>query len=109
MRIFLDEAAARYPTELIIMITDGAGWHHGKELSIPPNLRLIFLPPYSPELNPVEHLWDEIREKYFCNLVFDSLDALEDHLCDALHAMELEIEKVRSIVAWPWIISALLN
>jgi transposase len=38
------------------------------------------LPPSSPELNPVEHLWDEIREKFFHNKAFNSLDALEDHL-----------------------------
>jgi transposase len=50
----------------------------GKRICIPPNLHLLFLPPYSPELDPVEHLWDEIREKYFHNLVFDSLDALEN-------------------------------
>lgn len=109
MQIFLDEVAARYPEERIIMIMDGAGWHYGKELLIPPNLRFVFLPPYSPELNPVEHLWEEIREKFFYNLVFDSLDALEDHLCDALRMMEFDTEKVRSIVAWPWIINALLN
>lgn len=109
MQVFLDEVASRYPGERIIMITDGAGWHHGKELAMPPNLRFLFLPPYSPELNPVEHLWDELREKFFCNLVFDSLDALEDHLCDALRIMGSDTDKVRSIVAWPWIINALLN
>ena len=53
-------------------------------LNIPANMRLVSLPSYSPELNPVEHIWDEVREKYFGNLVFDSLDALEDHLETAL-------------------------
>jgi len=42
-----------------------------------------------PELNPEEHLWDELREKHFHNRVFDSIDALEDHLVDALRAMEM--------------------
>ena len=109
MQIFLDEVAARHSKERIVMILDGAGWHQGKMLRLPSNLRLLFLPPYSPELNPVEHLWDEIREKYFHNLVFDSLDALEDRLCQALCMMEKDNEKVHSIVAWPWIINALLN
>ena len=43
-------------------------------------MRLLSLPPYAAELNPVEHVWDELREKRFHNRVFDSLDALEDHL-----------------------------
>ncbi|WP_430229234.1 transposase [Nitrosomonas communis] len=44
---------------------------------MPHNLRLLMLPPYSPELNPAENLWDELREKSFHNRVFDSLDAFE--------------------------------
>jgi putative transposase len=67
------------------------------------------LPPYAPELNPVEHIWDELREKAFDNLVFDSLEALEDHLEVSLLAMEYDRERIRSIVAWPWIINSLLN
>ena len=77
MQLFIDEIAARYPTENIVMILDGAGWHK-TAFELPENLQLHFLPPYSPELNPQEHLWDELREKYFHNKVFDSLDALED-------------------------------
>ena len=109
MQIFLDEVAARHAGERIVMIVDGAGWHRGESLKLPANLRLVKLPPYSPELNPVEHLWDEIREKFFHNMVFDSLDALEDHLCQALRSMEDDPEKARSIVAWPWIVKAILN
>jgi hypothetical protein len=70
--------------------------------------RLISLPPYSPELNPVEHLWDELREKAFGNRVFDSLDALEDHLEAALRMMESDTPRAHSIVARPWIMSPLL-
>jgi transposase len=57
------------------------------------------LPPYSPELNPVEHLWEEIREKYFHNKVFESLETLENHLCNAHLFTELDTDRVRSIVA----------
>jgi transposase len=49
---------------------------------------LLKLPPYAPELNPIEHVWDELREKFFHNRVFKSLDALEDHLTEALKSME---------------------
>jgi len=63
MQIFLDEVAARYENERILMILDGAGWHQSASLQLPSNLRLLRLPPYSPELNPIENVWDEIREK----------------------------------------------
>jgi len=56
-------------------------------------MRLISLPPYVPELNPVEHLWDELREKAFRNMVFDSLDALEDHLETSLRMIETLIHQ----------------
>lgn len=107
MQLFLDEVASRQLNERIVMVLDGAGWHQSKSLALAPNLRLLKLPPYSPELNPVEHLWDELREKSFHNLVFDSLGALENHLETALHDMELDTHRVHSIVAWPWIINSL--
>ncbi len=62
------------------MVLDGAVWHSSHALTIPNNLYLSPLPSYAPELNPVEHIWDELREKCFHNLAFDSLDALEDRL-----------------------------
>ena len=78
MQLFLDEVASRHPHERIVMVLDGAGWHQSESLSLAPNLRLLKLPPYAPELNPVEHLWDDLREKSFHNRVFDSLDTLEN-------------------------------
>jgi transposase len=109
MQIFLDEVAARHPNDRIVMVLDGAGWHKNESLMIPDNLRLLCLPPYSPELNPVEHIWDDLREKEFHNRVSDSIDSLEDHLEKTLHDMEHDHERIRSIVAWPWIINALMN
>lgn len=107
MQIFLDEVAARHPRDRIVMVLDGAGWHQSQSLQLSPNLRLLKLPPYSPELNPVEHLWDDLREKSFHNRVFATLDALEDHLCSALRDMESDHPRVKSIIAWPWIINSL--
>lgn len=109
MQIFLDEVAARHPEDRIVMVTDGAGWHRAEALMIPKNMWLIKLPPYSPELNPVEHIWDDLREKSFHNRVFKSIDALEQHLSLSLRDMELDNKRVHSIVAWPWIISSLMN
>lgn len=89
------------------MVFDGAGWDQGGAFTAAPKLRLLSLSPYSPELNPVEHLWDDLREKSFHNRVFDSLNALESHLEATLLNMELDHQRVHSIVAWPWIINSL--
>ena len=107
MQLFLDEVATRHPQDRIVMVLDGAGWHQSQALTPATNLRLLTLSPYSPELNPVEHLWDDLREKSFHNRIFDSIDALELHLESSLRAMELDHPRVRSIVAWPWIINSL--
>lgn len=107
MHIFLEEIASRHPKDRIVMVLDGAGRHKNEQLPVPPNIRLLFLPPYSPELNPVEHLWDDLREKFFHNRVFDSIDAVENQLVDALLSYERDPERVHSITAWDWIINAL--
>lgn len=109
MQVFLDEVARRHPFDHIVMILDGAGWHSSQALRIPSNIKLLPLPPYAPELNPVEHVWDELREKYFHNRAFASLSALEDHLEAALNEMEQDHARLKSIVHWPWIIDALSN
>jgi len=88
MQIFLNTVAERHAQDYIVMVMDGAGWHSSKKLVAPSNIRLLSLPPYAPEINPVEHLWDELREKCFHNKVFVSLDALEDDLEMGLLAME---------------------
>lgn len=109
MQIFLDEIAHRHPNDNIVMVLDGAGWHKSNGLRLPDNMLLLFLTPYSPELNPQEHIWDELREKHFHNRAFDSLDALEDLLVSALRDLENSPNRVHSITAWDWIINALSN
>jgi len=105
MSIFLGEVARRHPEDFILMFLDGAGWHGANDLVVPENMRLERLPPYSPQLNPVEHLWDEIREKWFANEVFNSLDAVEDRLVEALVALENDRERVASTTGCDWIIN----
>ena len=108
MSIFLAEVAARHPQDFILMVLDGAGWHKAKGLNIPENICLRPVPPYSPQLNPAEHLWEEIREKWFTNLVFDSLTAIENHLAEALRTLELNQDKIRSLTSFDWIINCFL-
>lgn len=109
MSLFLQEVGARHPEEFIIMFMDRAGWHTAKELKVPGNISIQFLPPYSSELNPVEHLWEEIREKWFRNYVFDSIDAVENQLMESLVALESDNRKLASLTGFEWIINARLN
>ncbi len=109
MQVFLDEVAARHRDKHIVMVIDGAGWHRSDALKAPHNILLLKLPAYAPELNPIEHVWDELREKFFHNRAFNSLEALEDQLELALKTLEENPSTVRSIVSWPWIRDAFLN
>jgi len=108
-QLFFVAAATRHPDERIVMVIDVAGWHRSESLQPPENIYLLSLPPSAPELNPIEHVWDELREKFFHNRVFKSLDALEDHLALALKSLETDNTTVASIVSWSWIMGALLN
>jgi len=107
MQIFLDEVSSRHPGDRIVMAPGGAGWHRSKALVVPENMRLLPLPPYSPELNPVENVWDELREKFFGNVVFDGMDALEERLFLGLRHLENHPEITKSISSWSWIINAI--
>jgi len=102
MSLFLREASYQYPTEQIVMIMDQAGWHRAKNLEIPNNITLYWLPPYSPELNPVEHLWDQIRERWFYNRIFESLDAVETQLVIALQYYLSAPYELSSLTLFPW-------
>lgn len=109
MQLFVDELSRRHCSERVVLVLDGAGWHHQAALQWPPNVRPLQLPPYSPELNPVEHLWDELREKHFHNRFFDTLEDVEEYLANALAGLERDAQRVHSITAWPWIVGSLPN
>lgn len=75
MSAFLDHVSRRHPDDFVVMVLDGAPSHRSQDLRVPKNMAIVRLPPYSPELNPAERLWDDIREKEFANRIFDSLGA----------------------------------
>ncbi len=84
MNEFLQQLSNHYNNYRIILILDKAGWHISQALKISDNIKLLHLNPYSPEQNPVELLWREIRRKYFHNVIFQSLDEVETKLQQAL-------------------------
>ena len=106
---FLNQVSQAHPTDLIVMVLDGASSHKAKDLVIPENIRLLALPPYAPELNPQEHVWDELREKEFPNRVFNHLDAVIQQLEVGLPRLAAHADGLRSLTAWPWIVSRNLN
>lgn len=105
MAAFLSQVSQAHAQEFIIMVVDGASSHKAKELIVPENIRLIRLPGYSPELNPQEHIWDEVREKAFPNLVLDQMALVVERLKNGMSALATDAERVRGITAWPWIVS----
>jgi hypothetical protein len=109
MSLFLSEVAQRHAAEFIVMVMDQAGWHIAGDLAVPQNMRLIFLPPYSPELNPAEHLWESLREACFANHVFANLDAVESALTNGLVVLESNPTRTQSMTGFKWITSISLN
>lgn len=107
MQCFLDEVSQRHSGTYILMVADGAACHAAKNLRIPENIELCSLPPYSPDLNPQENIWDEIREKFFKNSLFASLSAVEDRLSEAALYLDANPHIVQSISQWNWIMQSL--
>jgi transposase len=79
----------------------------GKGLEVPKNMRLLSLPPYSPELNLMENIWEDLREKSFHNKTFKDLGEMEQHLLSVLYEMEASPGRTKSISNWHWILDAI--
>lgn len=103
MNIFLRHVAADFKDYFVIMLLDGAGWHKSGRLVVPENIRLVNLPPYSPELNSAEHIWEYLRENAMPNIAFKSLDHLERALSEHLMILENDPDRVRSMTYFPYL------
>ncbi len=103
MSLFLEEVSSRYPNEYILMVMDGAPCHRAGTLIIPDNIKILQLPPYSPQLNPVENFWAEVREKWFANCVFKDMEAVISRLVEALIDFESDQNRITSLSQFPWI------
>lgn len=101
MKLFLAHVARDVADDFIVMHVDQAGWHRAKDLLIPETIRLLFQPAYSPEVNPVEHLWEDLREKYLHTRVFPSLAELLEVLCQALSELLQDKQRLRSMMFFP--------
>jgi transposase len=95
---------AKVCQEDILLVLDGAPNHRCGHLLVPDNVSLLFLPPYVPELNPKENLWDEICEKLFKNYALKSIAAVRNKLRQAILNIERNPKTVKSITSFPYIV-----
>jgi len=95
MNIYLEELSRNFSREKLILIMDCAGWHKSKDLKVPDNIEIEYLPPYSPELNPVERLWKWLKNNTIHNRIFEKLEDIMASLTDELKA--LTREKIMSL------------
>jgi len=85
-----------------VLLLDRAGWHTTVKLAVPKNISLIFLPSRSPELNPVEYIWQYLRANWLSNRVFDSYDDIIDAACDAWNRLVEQPKTITSIGMREW-------
>ena len=85
--------------EHAVMVIDGAGWHTSHDLIVPHNVTLLRLPPYSPELNPVERVWLHLRERHLAHRIHDDYTAILNAVCHAWR--QLTPERLRSLCQYP--------
>ena len=80
-----------------VLILDQAGWHTTPKLKAPDNITLMFLPPRSPELNPVENIWQYMRDNWLSNRIFKDYDDIVAHCCQAWNKLVDQPWKIMSI------------
>jgi transposase len=103
MSKFLELVSKAHPNNYVIMIADGASSHKGQKLVIPKNMSIIILPPYSPELNPVERMWHLLRRRYFANHYFDTLTEAMNEARRGLEELKAAKDELIKLTCWPWL------
>jgi len=103
MNLFLHELSLIYPNDYIVLVCDGATWHRSNALVIPKNIELFYLPPATPEMNPIEQIWKELRKRGFRNEIFPTLEKVVDRLCETIRSLSNDV--VKSITCRDWIVS----
>jgi transposase len=98
INLFLEQFSREVPVGVhAVLIWDGAGWHTGGEVVVPENVSLIVLPPYSPELNPVENLWHYLRSHHWSNRVYRDYSELESEAIRSLGVVCQDAENLKTI------------
>lgn len=104
MSIFLERFSAELAPDVhAVLVLDQAGWHGANALRVPDNLTLVPLPPYSPELNPVERVWLHLRDSYLSHRLLDDYDAIASACCSAWNRLTSDRANLRSLTNFPWL------
>lgn len=101
---FLDEFSLQRPSEFKIMVLDNGAFHKAKHLIVPQNIGLVFLPPYSPELNPAEKIWAILKRK-FTNKLHKTLEEVSSFITEAIES--LTIDKVKSVCGFEYVFAGI--
>ena len=101
MKVYITKLSERFSNDHIVLVCDRASWHTSKTLDVPANIHLFFIPPGTPEMNPIEQIWKELR-KGFKNELFRSLDNVVKRLCNLICA--LTNDTIKSIIGREWIL-----
>ena len=103
MQLHLDEISTQVARGAhAVLLLDRAGWHTTGKLNVPRNISLIFLPSRSPELNPVENIWQYMRQNWLSNRVFETYDDIIDIACEAWRKLLAEPGTITSIGLRQW-------
>lgn len=101
--MLLDEISRHVArTAHAVLLMDRAGWHTTGQLKVPENITILLLPPRSPELNPVENIWQYMRQNWLSNRVFETYDAIIDAGCEAWNKLLKQPEIITSIGMRDW-------
>lgn len=91
------------PGSHAVLILDGAGWHqNGGRLKVPDTISILHLPPYCPELNPVENIWQYLRQNFLSNRIFNDYNDIIDACCNAWNSLIAQTGKIRQIASRQW-------
>ena len=99
MSVHLKFLSEEHPDTCNVVVLDGAGWHRSKELEIPDNVKLIPLPPYSPQLNPIERLWAYFKSHYTRGAYFEDLDEIEERVLQGAEFLHANPQIIKSVAA----------
>jgi putative transposase len=102
MSLFMSELSKKFPDSLILLCMDRASWHKSNNLKIHRNIVRFFIPPRTPEMNPIEIVWREIRKLGFKNKVFDSIDAVVQKFNEII-SQDITNDMIKSLTLWPWV------
>jgi hypothetical protein len=105
MQLFLDRFAATIGAdEHAAMVLDQAGWHGSNDLVVPDNITLVPLPPYSPELNPVERAWLYLKQRFLSHRLLADYDAIVEAAATAWNRLAAETGRLTLLCSYPWIL-----